>query len=175
LNLPEKGELYEKKHTWLQLSYERESYHRITPKYTFGWTIKALYASRNFSENYTATLLQAGEFTPTPHSTITYNEAFRANQFIAGGIKPVYHLTDRLHTRVEVYGFLPVFPIERNAINKAYYGKPFSRFEYLAEASLVYQLPFGSVSAYVNQYSSPKEWNVGVTLGWMLFNDRLVE
>ncbi|KAA6315570.1 putative NTE family protein, partial [termite gut metagenome] len=36
LNLSEKGELYEKKHAWLQLSYERESYHKITPKYTFG-------------------------------------------------------------------------------------------------------------------------------------------
>ncbi|KAA6317611.1 hypothetical protein EZS27_032261, partial [termite gut metagenome] len=175
LNLSEKGELYEKKHAWLQLSYERESYHKITPKYTFGWAIKALYASKNFSENYTATLLQASEFAPTPHSTITYNEAFRANQFVAGGIKPIYHLTDRLHMRMEVYGFLPIFPIERNAINKAYYGKAFSRFEYMGEVSLVYQLPFGSVSTYVNHYSSPKEWNIGVTLGWILFNDRMVE
>ncbi|KAA6326562.1 putative NTE family protein [termite gut metagenome] len=175
LNLSENKEPYEKEHTWLQLSYERESYHKITPKYTFGWNIKALYASKNFSENYTATLLQAGEFAPTPHSTIIYNEAFRANQFIAGGIKPIYHLTDRLHARGEIYGFLPIFPIERNAINKAYYGKAFSRFKYMGEASLVYQMSFGSVSAYVNHYSSPKEWNMGVTLGWMLFNDRLVE
>ncbi|KAA6337606.1 putative NTE family protein [termite gut metagenome] len=174
--LSENQDLYEQQHTWLQLSYDRESYHRITSKYTLGWAVKVLYASKNFSENYTATLLQAGEFTPTPHSMITYNGAFRANQYVAGGIKPIYHLTDRLHTRAEFYGFLPIFPIERNSINKAYYGKAFSRFECLGEVSLVYQLSFGAISVYANRYSSPKkEWNVGVTLGWTLFNDRFIE
>ena len=61
-------------------------------------------------------------------------------------------------------------------INKAYYGKAFSRFEYLGEISVVCQLPFGAISAYVNHYSSPRrEWNVGLTLGWQLFNYRFIE
>jgi NTE family protein len=78
--------------------------------------------------------------------------------------------------RAEIYGFLPVFPIERNSINKAYYGKAFSRFEHIEEISLVYQLLSGAISAYVNHYSSPKkEWNIGVTLGWTLFNNRFLE
>jgi NTE family protein len=167
---------YKKGHTWLQLSYQRESYYKIISKYTVGWNVELLYASKNFSENHTATLLQAGEFTPTPHSMTTYNEAFRANQFVAGGIKPIYHLTDKLHVRAEIYGFLPIFPIERNSINMAYYGKAFSRFEYIGEISLVYQLLSGAISAYANHYSSPKgEWNIGVTLGWTLFNNRFLE
>ncbi|KAA6317067.1 putative NTE family protein, partial [termite gut metagenome] len=172
----DKNKTYKNVHTWLQLSYDRESYHKITSKYTLGWSIKALYASKNFSENYTATLLQAGEFTPTPHSTTTYNQAFRANQFVAGGIKPIYFLSNQLHLRTELYAFLPIFPIERNSINKPYYGKAFSQFEYMGEVSLVFQVPFGAVSAYVNHYSSPKkEWNIGITLGWLLFNNRFVE
>ncbi|KAA6345813.1 putative NTE family protein [termite gut metagenome] len=176
LKLSNNKDFYKKEHTWLQLSYQRESYYKITSKYTVGWNVKLLYASKNFSENHTATLLQAGEFTPTSHSMITYNEAFRANQFVAGGIKPIYHLTDKLHVRAEAYGFLPIFPIERNSINKAYYGKAFSRFAYMGEISLVYQLLSGVISAYVNHYSSPKrEWNIGVTLGWTLFNNRFLE
>lgn len=163
-------------HSWLQLSYMKEKYHKMATNWTFGWYLEALYASKNFSENYTATMMQAGEFAPTAHSKLTYNEAFRANQFVAVGIRPVYRLNQLFHVRGEFYGFMPFFPIERNSINKAYYGKAFSRFEYLGEVSVVCQLPFGAISAYVNHYSSPKkEWNVGLTLGWQLFNYRFIE
>ena len=164
------------KHSWLQLSYMKEKYHKMGANWILGWYLDAVYASKNFSENYTATMMQASEFAPTAHSKLTYNEAFRANQYVAAGIRPIYRLNQMFHVRGEFYGFLPIFPIERNSINKAYYGKAFSRFEYLGEISVVCQLPFGAISAYVNHYSSPRrEWNVGLTLGWQLFNYRFIE
>lgn len=167
---------YKENQAWLQLSYTRDQYHRMTRKFTLGWYVDALYSSKNFSENYTATLMQAGEFAPTSHSKLTYNEAFRANQYIGAGIKPIYNINDMLHVRGEFYGFLPIFPIERNSINKPYYGKAFSKIEWMNELSLVFRMPFGAVSAYINNYSSPaKEWNVGLTLGWQLFNYRFIE
>lgn len=166
----------EERHSWLQLSYMKEKYHRMAEHWTLGWYLKALYSSRNFSENYTATMMQAGEFAPTAHGQLMYNEAFRANQFVGVGVRPIYRFNQMFHVRGEFYGFMPIFPIERNSINKAYYGKAFSRFEYLGEVSVICQLPFGAISAYVNHYSSPKrEWNVGLTLGWQLFNYRFFE
>ena len=54
--------------------------------------------------------------------------------------------------------------------------KAFSKFEYLGEISVVCQLPFGDISAYVNHYSSPRrEWNVGLSIGFQLFNYRFIE
>lgn len=162
--------------SWLQISYMKEVYHAMSPKFTLGWMTEALYSSKNFSENYTATMMQAGEFTPTPHSKLMYNESFRANQYVAAGIKPILILNDMFQFRTELYGFMPIFPIKRNALNNAFYGKPLSRFEYMGEASIICHLPFGAISAYVNHYSSPKkEWNVGLTIGWQLFNYRFVE
>lgn len=162
--------------SWLQISYMKYAYHTMTPKFTLGWMAEMLYSSKNFSENYAATMLQAADFSPTPHSKIMYNEAFRANQFLAAGIKPIFVFNDMFQVRSELYGFMPIFPIKKNALNKAYYGKAFSRFEYLGEISVICQLPFGAISAYVNHYSSPKkEWNVGLTLGWQLFNCRFIE
>lgn len=162
--------------SWLQISYMKYAYHTMTPKFTLGWMAEMLYSSKNFSENYAATMLQAADFSPTPHSKIMYNEAFRANQFLAAGIKPIFVFNDMFQVRSELYGFMPIFPIKKNALNKAYYGKAFSRFEYLGEISVICQLPFGAISAYVNHYSSPKkEWNVGLTIGWQLFNYRFVE
>ena len=163
-------------HSWLQLSYEKEKYHRMSEHWTLGWYLKALYASKNFSNNYTATMMQAGEFAPTAHSKLTYNEAFRANQFVGVGIRPIYRFNQTFHVRGEFYGFMPIFPIERNALGKAYYGRAFSKLEYLGEISVVCQLPFGAISAYVNHYSSPRrEWNVGLTIGWQLSNYRFIE
>lgn len=163
-------------HSWLQLSYMKEKYHRMTNKWTLGWYLKAVYASKNFSENYNATMMQACDFSPTSHSQLSYNEAFRANQFAGAGIRPIYRFNQIFHIRGEFYGFMPIYPIERNSLNKAYYGKAFSQFEYLGELSVVCQLPFGSIAAYVNHYSSPKkEWNVGLSIGWQLFNYRFIE
>ena len=162
--------------SWLQISYMKESYHTMSPKFTLGWLVEALYSSKNFSHNYTATMMQAGEFAPTPHSKLMYNEAFRANQFVAGGIRPIYRINDIFQLRTGLYGFLPIYPIKRNSQNKAYYGDPFSQVEYIGEISLVCQVSFGAISAYVNHYSSPKkEWNVGITIGWQLFNYRFIE
>ena len=162
--------------SWLQISYMKYAYHTMSPKFTLGWMAEMLYSSKNFSENYTATMLQAADFSPTPHSKLMYNEEFRANQFLAAGIKPIFVFNDMFQFRSEFYGFVPIFPIKKNALNKAYYGKAFSRFEYIGEISVICQLPFGAISAYVNHYSSPKkEWNVGLTLGWQLFNYRFIE
>lgn len=169
-------EFVSQRHAWLQFSYERETYHRLADKWTLGSYFKALYASRNFSENYTATMMQACEFSPTAHSQMVYNESFRANQYFGFGARPIYKINQYLHARGEFYGFLPISPILKNSINRAYYGKSFSRFEYLGEFSVVCQLPIGSIAAYVNHYSSPRRnWNVGLRIGWQLFNYRFIE
>ena len=175
-NPTETSVMTKERQSWLQISYMKYAYHTMSPKFTLGWMAEMLYSSKNFSENYTATMLQAADFSPTPHSKLMYNEAFRANQFLAAGVKPIFVLNDMFQFRSEFYGFMPIFPIKKNALNKAYYGKAFSRFEYLGEISVICQLPFGAISAYVNHYSSPKkEWNVGLTLGWQLFNYRFIE
>ena len=175
-NPTETSVMTKERQSWLQISYMKYAYHTMSPKFTLGWMAEMLYSSKNFSENYTATMLQAADFSPTPHSKLMYNEAFRANQFLAAGIKRIFVFNDMFQLRSEFYGFVPIFPIKKNALNKAYYGKAFSRFEYIGEISVICQLPFGAISAYVNHYSSPKkEWNVGLTLGWQLFNYRFIE
>ena len=161
---------------WLQFFYEREGYHALSSKVTLGTYMKAYYSSRNNSRNYTATMMQAGEFSPTAHSKITYNDAFRANQFAGMGLLPIYHVNSAFQLRAGIYGFLPIFPILRDETNRAYTGKMMSRFAYMGEMSAVFRLSFGAVSAYVNHYSSPsKNWNVGITLGWQIFHSRFIE
>lgn len=162
--------------SWLQLSYELERYYNFRHNFTLGTYLRAYYSSRNFSHNYRASMMQAGAFTPTAHSKITYNEAFRANQFVGLGICPIYQFNNVFHARLGMYGFAPIFPIKQDENQKAYYGKLFHDIEYMGELALVVKLPFGAISAYVNHYSSPsKNWNFGLTLGWQVFGTRFME
>lgn len=166
----------DKRHSWIQFAYNREQYYNLSKRFVLGWQVDALYSSRNFSDNYQATMMQAGVFSPTPHSMLAYNEAFRANQFMAGGIKPIFKLTKMLQWRTELYAFAPIFEIKQDKFRKPYYGKAFNNVEILAETSVVFQLPFGAVSGFFNYYSSPKaEWNVGLSIGWLLFNHKFIE
>jgi NTE family protein len=163
-------------YAWLQLSYKNENYFKLAQHFTLGTYIEALYAARNFSNNYTATKMQAGEFSPTLHSKITYNEAFRANQFGALGIRSLYMPKSMFQVRGEFYIFQPLRSIKRDDNNRPYYGNLLTGFQHIEEVSLVYRLPFGAISAYVNHYSSPRNnWNVGFSIGWMLFSTRFIE
>ena len=65
---PAYTENYKYIQSWLQIAYELEKYHILNPHFSLGTYLKAYYSSRNFSHNYRATMMQAGEFAPTAHS-----------------------------------------------------------------------------------------------------------
>jgi len=50
---------------------------------------------------------------------------------------PLFIFNDMFHLRGEFYGFMPIFPIEKNTQNKAFYGKAFSKVEYMGEVSVI--------------------------------------
>jgi NTE family protein len=161
-------------HDWFSLKGSWINYQSISRKVNLGLMGEAVYSNKKFSSNYTATIIRASSFTPTPHSKITFNEAFNADSYLAAGIIPLVKINDRLHFRLETYGFIPVQAIRKEAVDgkfEARYGDYFSTFRYMGEAALSFQLPFVSVGLYVNGYSYPKNnFNVGLNIGYILFN-----
>lgn len=165
------------KDKWLQLNTHYEQYFPIIKHFNIGAQIDMVITTRKLSDNYTATILQAPVFDPTPHSKVTFNDAFRANQYIAGGIKPMFLITNSLQLRNETYFFLPYKSITQKANNTAEYSEPFTSFQYLSETSLVFDLfNVASISLFVNYYStSASKWNFGVNIGCLLFNNRFLK
>lgn len=172
----EKTDTPEEFHSWLQLNFSSSHYLNLSKKFTLGIKGYAVISSKGFFNNYTSTLIQAPAFTPTPQSRNVFNEALRANQFVAAGILPIWHIIDNLQLRTEFYGFVPFFEIKRGENNKPYYGKFMDKFSYLAEMALVYNLQFASVGLYVNKYSYPSDnWNFGISFGIQMFNPKFFE
>ena len=171
-------------HSWLQMKAHWEQYHELSKLFNLGYTGELVLSSKNLMENYTASILQAPAFTPTPHSTIVFNEAFRANQYAALGVSPILKLGKFVHFRLDLYGFLPLYEIKKHTevldnnyvMTLPYYGKFLDSFKYMGEAAFVVHLPFTSISLYANGYSYPsKIFNFGINIGYLLFNPKLLD
>ena len=166
----------EEKISWMQISLKDQRYFPLSNSFILGTHIEGYYSSRNLSKNYTATMLQAGAFAPTPSMLFTYNPTFRANQYLAAGIMPIYQLSPYLQVRLEAYVFTPISPILCNEVGEAYYGKTFSTLAHIEELSIVGRFSTFIISAYINHNSSiPQEISAGISLGWYVFNNRFVE
>jgi len=160
--------------SWIQLDASLYNLYTISPKFNCGYRIQGVVSSKNLLSNYTASVLQAPAYTPTLHSQIVFNEAFRANQFIAGGLIPIWKLNNTFHFRGDFHAFLPVYPIKNNN-KQAYYGTLFTHPAYMEEINLVAQLPFMSISLFANHYSFPaNNWNFGLNIGYLIFGPKFI-
>lgn len=161
---------------YLQFAAKHEYYKRFGSHLVLGQSIDMAFSSSRFLNNYTSTIIAAPSFTPTPHSKMIFNEAFRANQFAAAGIKPIWRFNDNFHLRSEFYAFLPYKEIKSDAKYRAYYGKDFRTIKWMGELSAVAQFSKICLSGYLNYYKSPvSSWNVGFNIGYLLFTPKLVE
>lgn len=162
--------------SYFQISSGLETYHRYSPSFTMGYRFEALFNNKRSLDNYTSSILQAPAFTPTLHSRSIFNEAYHSNQYASIGFVPIWDLVSNMHVRGDIHGFFPYHMLYRGPNQEALESISFKNAQYIAEVSLVYKLPFASLSLFVNHYSYPKSnWNIGINLGYLLFNRRFIE
>lgn len=162
--------------SYAQFSMGTERYRKMTASFILGYKGEFVWNNKRTLDNYTASLVQSPGFSPTLHSKVQFNEAFRSNRFLGLGAMPIWNLQPNLYVRTEMYGFFPWTVYKRGPNQQALVSRSFSNIQYMAEASVVYNLPFTSLSLFINNYSYPRgNWNVGVNLGYLLFGNRFVE
>lgn len=161
---------------WVNGHLISDRYFRLSHKLTLGTYGEVVVSTRDFLQNYSATIIQSPAFRPTPHSRTVFNEAYSANQFAAVGLKPIYNITDQFHLRGEMYCFVPYKSIYRKDDNSAAYLRPFTSSHFIAETSAVFNFKTASIGAFVNYYSSSaSRWNFGLNIGFLLFNNKFLE
>jgi NTE family protein len=166
---------YSNYQSYIQINALLNNFHSISRRFNLGYIVEGVVSSKNFWSNYMASILQAPAFTPTPHSELIFNEAFHANQYLAGGITPIWKFNSTFHIRGDFDVFLPIYPIKRGVNNTAFYGDIFTSPAYLGELSIVAQLPFISISLFANHYSHPdKNWNFGLNIGYLIFGPKFI-
>lgn len=175
--------LAQRTHSWLLIKGRLNQYHVVNDRFRLGYLSEVVISSKNLMNNYTSTILQAPAFTPTPHSQIVFNEAFRANQYVAVGLSPIWKISKLLHLRADMYCFAPfneirkkIVPVKNGYVGVPYTGKFMDSYKFMGETSLVLHLPFACISLYANGYSYPrKNFNVGLNIGYLIFNPKMLD
>ncbi len=163
-------------HNYFQVRASAHYYLPINSPFVLGVRGEFAYNNNSFCQNYTATMIQAPAFQPTPSSLNVFNTALRANQFVAVGVLPIWKIINNLQLRTEFYGFAPIYTIHQSSDEKAYYGQAFENIHFFGEAAIVYSLPWAALSIYTNYCNAPtSQWTFGVTLGVQLFAPRFIQ
>lgn len=168
---------FETNHSWVQLKMYSDFYTRVRPKLSLGFHFELVASNKPFFRNYVSSLLSAPVFTPFPHTQTIMMENYRANTYLAAGIKPIYLITERLNLRLEAYVFAPYEKIlkeERyDRVFTAHRSEIFSYMHFMGTAALVYNTPFGPISISANYYETDNiRMFYQFHFGYILFNKR---
>lgn len=167
---------YRKYHSWIQGKMVYDSYWKRRGRLRIGVYGEAVFSTQEFFNNYTATLLFAPAFQPIPENQTLFLSRFRANQYVAGGLKSILALPYNIDLRLEGYVFQPYLSILKDEFNKAKYSNPFLTRMLMASGTLVYNSPIGPVALAVNYYQEQEnitnKVSVLFTFGYLIFNKR---
>ncbi len=138
----------------------------IVKHFTIGGSANVLGTLQKLPQNYTATLIHAPAFAPTPSTRNYFNEAFRSDNYVAAGVMPIWTPMGKLQVRGDFYLYSPIRDLKRGPDNSAVYKGWFRKAEFIGEMAVVYNFPFASLSLYGNYLSYPrKNWNFGINFG----------
>lgn len=161
--------------TWGQVEVNLDKYFPLGNKFVLGTKIDVLGSTKKLVDNYTANIVQAPAFNPTPATKNYFNPDFRSNSFLAAGIIPLFKIIDNLQFRTEFYAFVPFRKICESADYKVHYSKWFNHVSYMGEAALIYNFSFASLSIYGNYLSYPaRNWNFGISFGLLFTAPRFL-
>jgi len=170
----EPGRRYRDNHDWVMLKARWDQYLLPRGKVRFGILAEGVFSSMPMFQNYSASIIRAPAFEPTPESRTYFMEQFRAPKYLAGGVRSIIAVArERFDLRIEGYVFQPYEPIVRGEGNSGTTAAAFSERYYIGSGSLIYQSPIGPVwfnLSYFDQLREPWAWSLN--FGYILFNQR---
>lgn len=167
-------DIVERQHQWFRLKASAQQYFNAG-WFRPGYYIEATFSNQPFFSNYRGTIINAPGFYPLQDSPTLMLENFRSFNYLAGGIRNVFTLRNKLDLRFEGYVFKPIDylseldqePVSMRKLNAVFLA---------ASGSLLMHSPLGPISLSVNYYDD-KENQFGFLLhaGFLLFNDHSLE
>lgn len=162
------------RHNYFMVNAKMLRYFNMGRFFTLGTHIEGALSDKDLFRTFRSEMLSASGFAPTPHSKSLFLENFRANSYLAGGLKTIFNFTPDIHLRLEGYGFLP---IKEELLGDDYSvyksDKVFDNYYWQGLAACVYQTGIGPVSLSLNYYEKENtQFYVTLNFGYILFNKR---
>ena len=160
---------------WINLKLLSEKYFVVSPKYSLGYLLEGIFSTKPTFSTYKNNLLNTNTFYPLQDSRSLFLENFRADNYLAGGIRNVFNLRKNFDLRLEGYFFLP-YKATINSNHQVELGTSFDNQRFAGSSALVYHTPVGPVSLNFNYYDDDaKRLGVFFHIGYLIYNKRAIE
>lgn len=168
---------------WGQIKLKYENYYKQRGIIRLGFHFEGMLSVQPLFANYTASIIRAPAYTPTPFSKTLFLETFRAFQYMAVGHKFIFSFTDNIDLRLEGYIFQPYRSLQRQEDESIRFREDWERRYTIATATAVYNSPLGPVSLGLNYFLNlpevAQEDREPITLvfnfGYLLFNRKALD
>ena len=158
---------------WFTAKYENTGYVPIKGSFGLGYHFQMQATFKPLLTNYLSTIIEAPVFQPNIISKGLFMEHYRAHQFIAAGLMPVFTFNKKIHAKFEAYAFFPVQEILRDENNKVYTSTYFNSMTSLFNASFNFISVAGPVSLHVGYITEEEQpWVFQLSFGYLLFNKK---
>lgn len=163
------------KHQWFRVKASAEQYFNAG-WFRPGYYAEAVFSNQPFFKNYSGTIINAPGFFPMQDSRALLLENFRAFNYLAGGLRNVFSIRNRLEFRLEGYFFKPVEYLREGNNQETNAVTDLKKVYFAGTAGLVLHSPMGPISLSVNYYDD-RDNQLGVLLhvGYLLYNKHSVE
>jgi NTE family protein len=162
-------------HSWYRLKASAEQY-LGSGWYRPGYIAEVVISNQPFFQNYFGSIINAPAFFPLQDSRTLILQNLRAYKYVAGGVRNVFRIRNKLEFRLEAYAFKPIDQIVQSDEQLATIAKSSSEVFFAGTAGLVFHSLIGPLSLSVNYYDDDEN-EVGVLLhvGFLLFNKHSLE
>jgi len=158
---------------WWSLKLENTGFIPLKGSFSLGYHLRVQATFKPLLSNYYSTIIEAPVFQPNIITNGLFMEQYRAHQFLAAGLMPVYKFTKQLHTKLEAYAYFPVQEILMDENNKAYFGNYFKSMRTMFFGSLSFVSVVGPVSLYLGYITDTENpWVAQLSFGYLLFNKK---
>ena len=164
-------------HDWLQAKASLEKYFLPKGVFRFGLFTEGVISNMPRFQNYTASVLRAPTFQPTPESKTWFMEQFRSPNYISGGLRSMIAVAkNKFDLRLEAYVFQPYEAFVRGDDDATETAEAFSQRYYIGSGSLIYQSPIGPVWFNLSYFDGLREpWVWSLNFGYVIFNQKSQE
>ncbi len=158
---------------WWSVRLENSGFVPLKGSFSLGYHLRVQASFKPLLSNYYSTIIEAPVFQPNIITNGLFMEQYRAHQFFAAGLMPVYKFTKQLHAKFEAYAYFPVQEILMDENNKAYLGNYFESMRSMVFGSLSFVSVVGPVSLYLGYISDTENpWIAQLSFGYLLFNKK---
>lgn len=155
---------------WVSLKVSFDEYFKVNDMYSFGWMFNGQYSSITPFDNFQGTQLYLPAFEPLFDSQTYFLENYRAQGYIAAGMKHLLNFAKNLDFRFELYAYSPFKRALQTTNQETLVESGLQSPSFIGMVALIYNTLPGPISLRLNFIEENNvQFGLMLSFGYLIF------